>query len=95
MLDRDPKKRLGSGPDDADEVVAHPWFAGFDWMALMEKKLVAEYIPECNIDQELASLEAQALATPSKSIKQEDEEDHFTPTQKDLINSQQHQFMNF
>jgi len=41
LLERDPKKRLGSGPTDADEIVSHPWFAGFDWEGLMQKKIVA------------------------------------------------------
>jgi hypothetical protein len=57
LLDRDPKKRLGSGPDDANEIIAHPWFTGFDWEALMAKKMKAEYIPECEIENELAQLQ--------------------------------------
>ena len=48
LLERDPKKRLGSGPDDANEIVSHPWFADFNWEALINKTMVAEYIPECN-----------------------------------------------
>jgi len=39
LLERDPKKRLGSGVEDANEIVSHPWFNGFDWDALMAKKI--------------------------------------------------------
>ena len=30
LLDKNPESRLGSN-GDADEIVNHPWFAGFDW----------------------------------------------------------------
>jgi serine/threonine protein kinase len=36
LLTRDPNKRLGSGPDDAEEIKAHPFFAGeIDFEAMM------------------------------------------------------------
>jgi len=46
LLDRNPANRLGSGPDDANELVQHPFFAGFDWDSLIEKKTKAEFLPE-------------------------------------------------
>jgi serine/threonine protein kinase len=46
LLDRNPKTRLGSGPDDANELVCHPFFEGFDWDALIKKEIKAEYTPE-------------------------------------------------
>jgi len=45
-LDRNPQTRLGSGSDDANELVSHPFFEGFDWDALIKKEIKAEYIPE-------------------------------------------------
>jgi len=78
LLERDPKKRLGSGPDDADEIVSHPWFEGFDWVALQSKKMKTDYIPECEIEKELAALQKAADSGDQKTIKQEDDEDAIT-----------------
>uniref|UniRef100_A0A915IXG1 Protein kinase domain-containing protein n=1 Tax=Romanomermis culicivorax TaxID=13658 RepID=A0A915IXG1_ROMCU len=32
------KFRLGGGPDDAKEIMTHPFFAPIDWLALYEKR---------------------------------------------------------
>ena len=45
LLNKDPQKRLGSGPSDAEEIMAHPWFASIDWNAIFEKKQPAPYTP--------------------------------------------------
>lgn len=39
LLNRDPKKRLGAGPGDAEEVKKHPFFKGVDWREVLERKL--------------------------------------------------------
>jgi serine/threonine protein kinase len=31
LLERDPSKRLGSGPEDALQLKRHPWFSKIDW----------------------------------------------------------------
>ena len=31
LLNRNPNKRLGSGPDDAEEVKRHKFLEGVDW----------------------------------------------------------------
>lgn len=49
-MDRDPTTRIGAGPDDAKEIVNHPFFAGMNWDALMERKMTAPYIPEIKTD---------------------------------------------
>ena len=36
LLERDPARRLGSGPGDADEIRAHTFFARVDWDALLD-----------------------------------------------------------
>uniref|UniRef100_T1JL53 non-specific serine/threonine protein kinase n=1 Tax=Strigamia maritima TaxID=126957 RepID=T1JL53_STRMM len=38
LLIKDPTKRLGGGPDDAKEIMMHPFFASVDWQELIEKK---------------------------------------------------------
>ncbi len=39
LLHRDPKKRLGSGPDDAEEIKREPFFAGLNWDDVYARKL--------------------------------------------------------
>lgn len=91
LLERDPKKRLGSGPEDANELVSHPFFEDFDWDGLMNKRIEAKYIPESNIAEELVSLFDKfedEETNDKKSIKQQEElEDVITADQKELIRS--------
>jgi len=41
LLTKDPKRRLGSGPDDAEEIKRHPFFDEIDW----EKLAIGEIPP--------------------------------------------------
>jgi len=43
LLQRDPEKRLGCGPDGADEIKAQEWFKGIDWTALEVKKVPSTF----------------------------------------------------
>lgn len=39
LLTRNPQKRLGAGPLDAEEVKSHPWFNDINWDDVINKKL--------------------------------------------------------
>jgi len=39
LLNRDPRKRLGAGPGDAEEIKAHPFFKCIDWQEALQRKL--------------------------------------------------------
>eukprot|EP00079_Xenopus_tropicalis_P018701 XP_004920853.2 PREDICTED: RAC-alpha serine/threonine-protein kinase-like [Xenopus tropicalis] len=39
LLKKDPKQRLGGGPDDAKEIMQHKFFAGIVWQDVYEKKV--------------------------------------------------------
>lgn len=39
LLNRNPQKRLGSGPSDSEEIKKHDFFEGIDWNKVTEKKL--------------------------------------------------------
>ncbi|XP_042294754.1 ribosomal protein S6 kinase alpha-5 [Sceloporus undulatus] len=45
LLIKDPKKRLGCGPDGADEVKQHPFFQTINWTDLAAKKMSAPFKP--------------------------------------------------
>lgn len=38
LLNRNPSKRLGSGPRDAEEIKEHEFFAGIDWDNIAAKQ---------------------------------------------------------
>jgi len=40
LLVKDPNKRLGGGPDDAKEIMAHPFFSSINWTDLQQKKVI-------------------------------------------------------
>ena len=46
LLDKNPATRLGSGPTDAEEIMAHPWFSCINWNAIYEKQQPAPYKPQ-------------------------------------------------
>jgi hypothetical protein len=70
LLQREPEKRLGCGPEGADEIKAHPWFSSIDWAKLEVKKVESTF----KIVRELFSL-CFALF----SHEQEKGKDNFDP----------------
>lgn len=50
LLQRDPTKRLGSGPSGAEEIKAHPWFDGIDWGLMATRQLQPPFVPDRNIN---------------------------------------------
>lgn len=39
LLKKDPTHRLGGGPDDAKQIMFHPFFRGVNWQDVLEKKV--------------------------------------------------------
>ena len=63
LLVRDPKKRLGSGESDANELKQHIYFAGLDWKSLEKGNVPAPWAPSVygsldtsQFDQEFTSM---------------------------------------
>eukprot|EP00301_Raphidiophrys_heterophryoidea_P003231 c11469_g1_i1.p1 GENE.c11469_g1_i1~~c11469_g1_i1.p1 ORF type:complete len:510 (-),score=104.03 c11469_g1_i1:228-1697(-) len=46
LLTRDPDKRLGSGPGDANDIRTHPFFAPLDWNMVIRREYKPAYTPE-------------------------------------------------
>jgi classical protein kinase C len=45
LLTRDPSKRLGAGPTDAEEVKAHPFFRDINWDDMFNKRVAPPFRP--------------------------------------------------
>lgn len=50
LLTKDPAARLGAGPDDALDVMNHPFFAAIDWADLVAKKIPPPFKPQVESD---------------------------------------------
>ena len=46
LLNKDPSKRIGTGPDDAEEIKKHPAFAKINWGKLNKKEIVPIFVPK-------------------------------------------------
>jgi len=88
LLDRDAAKKIGSGSDDANEIINHPFFADIDWKKLQEKQLKAPYIPEIQAYEAVSDNEQH-------TIEKQDEVDVITAESKALIMKNKDQFQGF
>ena len=57
LLNKDPSKRLGV--HGAREIMDDPWFKGFDWEGVIEKKLVPFFIPKFKNDLGLGNFDKE------------------------------------
>lgn len=46
LLAKIPSERLGGGPDDVKEIMAHPFFASINWKDLENKKITPPFKPQ-------------------------------------------------
>lgn len=73
LLTRDPERRLGSGPKDAEDVMAHPYFDNINFDDIYHCRVAPPYVPSIssatdvsNFDKDFTS-ESPAL-TPVNSV---------------------------
>jgi len=46
LMDKNAATRLGGGPKDAEEIMAHPWFENINWYAIYNKVVPPPYKPQ-------------------------------------------------
>lgn len=63
----DQSKRLGRTQGGADEIIKHPWFSGFDWDAMLEKKMEVPYKPDVGKLENLGKKDQREERVPSSS----------------------------
>jgi serine/threonine protein kinase len=73
LLEKDPRKRLGSGNDDFVEIQSHPFFAELDWDAVMKKEIDPEWRPQLTTDSDVSNFDrvytAQNVGVAGKQTK--------------------------
>ena len=70
----DPTKRLGGGPEGAEELKKHPWFKGIDWSMVLAKKIKSPFKPRLQSEEDVRYIDD--TFTNQK----------FTPASQDSVN---------
>ena len=94
LMDKNPDKRLGSN-GDADEVVNHPFFQGFDWEKLMSRQLTPPFAPDADFNLKKDKPKSNNGRDNLVSIARDEREDIIDKTQQKLIQENKHKFSGF
>ena len=57
LLVREPEQRLGSGPEDALDVMRHPFFKGINWDDLYHKRTPVPFLPQIQSDRDVSNFD--------------------------------------
>lgn len=69
LLERDPKRRLGSGESDYEELKAHPFFASIDWDKLFRKEIEPMFKPHLQSAEDVRYFDPEfTCQTPKDSF---------------------------
>uniref|UniRef100_A0A671TRV6 non-specific serine/threonine protein kinase n=1 Tax=Sparus aurata TaxID=8175 RepID=A0A671TRV6_SPAAU len=77
LLKKDPKQRLGGGPDDAKEVMTHKFFITINWQDVVQKKLTPLFRPQVTSETDTRYFDEEFTAqtitlTPPDNLDCED-----------------------
>lgn len=64
LLIKDPRRRLGGGAADAEEVKSHRFFAGISWDDLLKKNIPAPFIPKIASDTDVSNFSEEFTGMP-------------------------------
>lgn len=64
LLIKNPTKRLGGGPEDAQEIQVHPFFRGLNWQDLYDKKIPPPFVPQVESDIDTKYFDRQFTTEP-------------------------------
>ncbi|KND04928.1 AGC/AKT protein kinase [Spizellomyces punctatus DAOM BR117] len=57
LLERDPRKRLGGGPEDAAEIRRHPFFSNIEWDKLLKKQVTPPFKPKVESETDTSNFD--------------------------------------
>jgi serine/threonine protein kinase len=64
LLTKDPIKRLGSGPKDAEEIKPHPFFSPIDWDKLSRGEVTPPWKPKITSTQDTSQFDKEFTSMP-------------------------------
>ena len=77
LLEKHPDNRLGGGPRDGRDVMAHPFFSGINFDKLVRREIKPPFVPTVTSDTDVTNFdptftsEAPKLTPPSASLAKE------------------------
>lgn len=72
LLERNPAKRLGSGPTGVEEIKSHPFFKGINWETFYNKGYPAPFTPSIKSDEDTSNFDTEfTREAPTLSKKDE------------------------
>jgi len=57
LLEKDPNRRLGGGPDDAEEIKSHPIFSNINWHKLYKKEIKPPFKPKIESETDTSNFD--------------------------------------
>ncbi|KAI8835922.1 kinase-like domain-containing protein [Chytridium lagenaria] len=57
LLERDPKRRFGASPEDAEEIKRHRYFSDVDWEKLLKKQVKPPYKPKVESEMDTSNFD--------------------------------------
>ncbi|KAJ2786971.1 Serine/threonine kinase [Coemansia interrupta] len=85
LLEKEPSKRLGSGPNDAEDIMKHSFFAGVNWDDVLNKKVPPPYVPDIRGRFDVSNFDPEFT----------NEKPGLTPTNTIIDSHDQKEFSNF
>ncbi|KXS22590.1 hypothetical protein M427DRAFT_130235 [Gonapodya prolifera JEL478] len=82
LLNRDPARRLGSGPADGDEIKKHPFFRGVDFEGMIQLKYPAPFLPKVKNPKDTSNFDSeftreQPVLTPTNNVLSARDQEEF------------------
>lgn len=59
LLTRDPEKRLGSGPTDAQEIMSQPFFRNINWDDIYHKRVQPPFLPTIKSETDTSNFDSE------------------------------------
>jgi len=70
LFKKDPERRLGGGPNDAEDIKKHPWFEGIDWGAVLRREYKPPFVPKTKSEIDVSNFDVEFTKTSIDSLKE-------------------------
>ncbi|KAE9316601.1 hypothetical protein PF001_g7261 [Phytophthora fragariae] len=78
LLNRDPARRLGGGPNGGRDIMAHPFFESIDWDKLMRREVEPPFVPDVSSVDDITNVPEmfQNMAAVDSPVNKKNGEGH-------------------
>ncbi|TYZ61032.1 hypothetical protein PybrP1_012121 [[Pythium] brassicae (nom. inval.)] len=78
LLNRDPARRLGGGPNGGRDIMAHPFYESIDWDKMLRKEIVPPFLPDVTSVDDITNVPEmfQNMAAVDSPVNKKNGEGH-------------------